>query len=95
MFGSDLHRVAYPDRYRKHLERDSELKEAYEHPGTVLDVQLRGRQIAMGVADDIGHSFSGRHDHRVNNALVQGTSVAYRLDEGAGRSQHPWLAWYG
>ena len=50
MFGSDLHRIAYPERYRKHTERGSELKEAYEHSGTVLDVQLRGEYVyaAMG-----------------------------------------------
>jgi hypothetical protein len=50
IIGSDLHRVAYPERYRKHVAEKSELREAYEHKGTVLDVQLRGEYLyaAMG-----------------------------------------------
>ena len=31
--GSHLHQIAYPDNYRKHLEANSILKEAYEHSG--------------------------------------------------------------
>ena len=30
---SHLHKIAYPDNYRKHLERGSILSEAYEHQG--------------------------------------------------------------
>ena len=50
IIGSDLHRVAYPERYRKHVAEKSELREAYEHKGTVLDLQLRGEYLyaAMG-----------------------------------------------
>ncbi|MDB5306514.1 MAG: repeat protein [Gemmataceae bacterium] len=33
VFGSDLHRFAYPDDYRKHAERGGLLKNAHEHPG--------------------------------------------------------------
>jgi Uncharacterized conserved protein len=50
VIGSDLHRVAYPERYRKHLARKLELAEGYEHAGDILDVQLRGEYVyaAMG-----------------------------------------------
>lgn len=40
-YGSDLHRFAYPDNYRKHAERGGLLAHAHEHPG---------RDISVGVA---------------------------------------------
>jgi len=45
VIGSDLHRLAYPDNYRKHLERGRELTEAYHHAGNILDVQARGEYL--------------------------------------------------
>src|SRR3954462_7519447 len=50
ILGSDLHKIAYPDRYKKHEEDHGELKESHEHHGNVLDVQLRGEYAyaAMG-----------------------------------------------
>jgi len=51
VLGSDFHKVAYPEDYKKHLERDRQLREAYHHPGSeVLDVQARGEYLyaAMG-----------------------------------------------
>jgi hypothetical protein len=50
VIGSDLQRMAYPDDYRKHVERKRELTTAYGHTGNVLDVQLRGEYAyaAMG-----------------------------------------------
>jgi hypothetical protein len=42
IYGSDLHRIAYPDNYKKFVARGRELRTTYEHPGTVLDVQARG-----------------------------------------------------
>ncbi len=42
VIGSDLQRLAYPDDFRKHVERKRELATAYRHDGNVLDVQLRG-----------------------------------------------------
>jgi hypothetical protein len=41
VYGSDLHRWAYPDNYKKHAETGGLLKQSYEHPG---------RDIATGVA---------------------------------------------
>jgi hypothetical protein len=42
IYGSDLHRIAYPDDYKRFVARGRELRTTYEHPGTVLDVQARG-----------------------------------------------------
>ncbi len=44
VFGSSLHKIAYPDNYGKFVKDGSELKTAYEHVGNprVLQVQLRG-----------------------------------------------------
>jgi hypothetical protein len=42
IFGSDLQRIAYPDNYRKFVERHRELGAAAEHSGNVLDIQARG-----------------------------------------------------
>jgi hypothetical protein len=45
IIGSYLHRLAYPDDYRRHLSAGSELKENYHHSGNVLDAQLRGEYL--------------------------------------------------
>ncbi|HZS08336.1 MAG TPA: hypothetical protein VFD58_26115 [Blastocatellia bacterium] len=45
VIGSSLHKLAYPDEYRKHVEKNKgELKEAYEHHGNpeALSIQVRG-----------------------------------------------------
>jgi hypothetical protein len=44
VFGSTLHKIAYPTDYQKFLNGGRELREAYEHSGNprVLQVQLRG-----------------------------------------------------
>jgi hypothetical protein len=44
VIGSTLHRVAYPDNYKNHVDSGSELETFYEHVGNprVLQVQLRG-----------------------------------------------------
>jgi hypothetical protein len=44
VIGSTLHRIAYPEDYRKFVAGGNELREAYEHKGNprVLQVQLRG-----------------------------------------------------
>ena len=44
VIGSTLHKIAYPDNYRKFVSRGRELREGYEHKGNprVLQVQLRG-----------------------------------------------------
>jgi hypothetical protein len=51
VIGSDFQKIAYPDNYKTHLARHSELNEAYHHAGSeVLDVQARGEYLyaAMG-----------------------------------------------
>ena len=45
IIGSYLHRLSYPDDYRRHLRDKSELKQAYHHVGDILDVQLRGEYL--------------------------------------------------
>jgi hypothetical protein len=44
VFGSSLHKIAYPANYEKFVKGGSELQTAYEHVGNprVLQVQLRG-----------------------------------------------------
>lgn len=51
VFGSHLHKLAYPEDYQKFVKDGSELKEAREHPGSnILAVQGRGEYLyaAMG-----------------------------------------------
>ncbi|HET9698435.1 MAG TPA: hypothetical protein VFP40_16300 [Terriglobales bacterium] len=51
IYGSELHEIAYPARYKKFEEDKRELHESYEHTGKeVLDLQLRGEYLyaAMG-----------------------------------------------
>jgi len=46
VFGSDLHRLAFPENFRKHAALDSRLTDAHHHPaGNALDVQLRGEYL--------------------------------------------------
>lgn len=42
IFGSDLQRIAYPENYRKFVERGREFSTVYSHEGNVLDIQARG-----------------------------------------------------
>jgi hypothetical protein len=42
IYGSDLQRIAYPDDYKRFLERGRKLSTRYRHEGDVLDVQARG-----------------------------------------------------
>lgn len=42
IYGSDLHRIAYPDNYKKFESEHRELKSIAEHPGNILDIQARG-----------------------------------------------------
>jgi len=42
IYGSDLHRIAYPSDYKKFVDHHREISTAYEHPGNVLDIQARG-----------------------------------------------------
>ena len=45
VFGSDLHKLVYPDNYAKLLKHNRKLEEADHHAGNVLDVQLRGEYL--------------------------------------------------
>ena len=46
VIGSHLHKIAYPDNYRKHLEAGTILKEGHEHSGhDIQDLVLRGEYL--------------------------------------------------
>jgi hypothetical protein len=40
VIGSNLHRLAFPDYYREHVERGRELEHAHEHPGKDISEQF-------------------------------------------------------
>jgi len=42
IYGSDLHRIAYPDNYKKFVAQGRNLHAVAEHSGNVLDIQARG-----------------------------------------------------
>jgi hypothetical protein len=50
IYGSDLHRIAYPDDYKKFVKHERELSTSYEHDGNIFDIQARGEYAyaAMG-----------------------------------------------
>jgi hypothetical protein len=52
VFGSDLHKLVYPDDYAKLMQRHRELDEADHHAGNVLDVQLRGEYVYAALGKD-------------------------------------------
>jgi hypothetical protein len=45
IFGSYLQHVAYPQDYQRHVAHDRQLREAYNHSGNILDLQLRGEYL--------------------------------------------------
>ncbi|MEO6326012.1 MAG: hypothetical protein ABIT01_05010 [Thermoanaerobaculia bacterium] len=45
VIGSDLHKLAFPDDFRKHQARQGQLEKAYEHGGNALSLQLRGEYL--------------------------------------------------
>jgi hypothetical protein len=42
IYGSDLHRLAYPDNYKRFVAHKRELATVANHQGNVLDIQARG-----------------------------------------------------
>src|SRR6185295_19078377 len=53
VFGSDLHKVAYPEDYKELVEKHKrELDEADRHAGSVLDLQLRGEYLYAALGKD-------------------------------------------
>lgn len=62
VIGSRLHEMAFPDNYRKHLERGMKLDEAYDKGGReVLDVQLRGEYLYAAAGKDGFFAFDVAH----------------------------------
>jgi len=52
IFGSDLQRVAYPDNFKKFVERKRELSAVAGHEGNVLDIQARGEYAYAATGKD-------------------------------------------
>ena len=53
VIGSNLHHLAYPANYQRHLDHDLELREAYEHAGKdILSLQLRGEYLYTANGED-------------------------------------------
>jgi hypothetical protein len=53
VFGSDLHKLAYPEDYKKLVDKKHrELEEADHHAGNVLDLQLRGEYLYAALGKD-------------------------------------------
>ena len=56
IYGSDLQRMAYPDDYKRHLERKLELTTSVKKEGDVLDLQARGEYV---------YAAEGKHGFRI------------------------------
>ena len=52
VFGSDLHKVAYPEDYEKFVKKEREIEEADHHAGNVLDLQFRGEYLYAALGKD-------------------------------------------
>jgi hypothetical protein len=52
VYGSDLHKIAYPDDFRKFGERGFTLNEAVHHDGNVVDLQMRGEYLYAAAGRD-------------------------------------------
>jgi len=90
VIGSFLHRLAYPDDYRQHLEHERKLEHAHHHPGAgeVKSLQLRGEYLyaalgrggfrAFDVANVDNKDFSERIVTAPFSPLGQDTHVPSR-----------------
>ncbi len=77
VFGSDLHKIAYPDNYNELVEkRHRELEEAEHHAGNVLDLQLRGEYLYAALGKDgfriydVGNIENKNFSERITTAPV-------------------------
>lgn len=49
VIGSHLHRLAFPDRFEKHLENNCELEHEHEHPGVDVSDKLVNRKMKVEI----------------------------------------------
>jgi hypothetical protein len=71
--GSDLHKLAYPDRYAAHAKRGRRLERAHHHPGDdVLDLQQRGEYLyaALGRGGFRAYDISNIDNKDVSERIV-------------------------
>ena len=86
VIGSRLHELAYPDFFRKHQQQGGRLAEAYEHGGTVLDLQLRGEYLyaACGpkgfIAYDVANIDNKGFSERIVTAPVSPLGQRFFVD---------------
>jgi len=52
VFGSDLHKIAYPEDFTKFEKHERKIEEAEHHTGNVLDVHLRGEYLYAALGKD-------------------------------------------
>lgn len=52
VIGSYLQSIAYPDYYKRHLDKKKQLQTSYRHSGSVLSVQLRGEYLYTACGED-------------------------------------------
>ncbi len=66
VLGSSLHALAYPDNYRKHVERDGILEHAHEHPGRDIgERHLRPEVLALQARGEFLYAACGEAGLRV------------------------------
>lgn len=59
VIGSYLHKIAYPDEYKKHQEENKELHEFYEHPGN--DVSTNFKPFIKGGSNVVSTQLRGEY----------------------------------
>jgi hypothetical protein len=59
VIGSYLHKIAYPEEYKKHQEHEKELHEFYEHPGN--DVSTNFKPFVKGGSNVVGTQLRGEY----------------------------------
>lgn len=73
IIGSHLHRLAYPDAFRRHAARGRALREAHHHAGeNVLDVQQRGEYLyaALGRGGFRAYDIAGIENKDLSERIV-------------------------
>jgi hypothetical protein len=76
--GSHLHKLAYPDNFKKHTEANGELKEAHHHHAKeILDLTLRGEYLYTANGEDGFEVFDVANiDHKGFSERIVSTPVS-------------------
>ena len=85
VIGSSLHAQAFPDYYKKHLERERELKDAHEHPGKdiiqgLLQKKLKPEILSLQHRGEYLYAACGEGGFRVFDiAFIDNKAFAERI----------------